>query len=259
MGSRFLIVSGILMLWCALALGDGGPLASDPGPGAGKSFLFTAKKFGIPVLRASIKLDPGLQEQGRQLCRIQAEVRSVGPLGFLFRMNNRFTSIMETDTCSPVRYVKEIDQEGLLIKRKQYRQVILFDPVRKRVVVEGGEEKERQEISVPAETYDPLSMFGRCYLREELHPGREIRMSIFDGVKQRQMVFYSKKEKVKSKLHGEIAAVCLESSTSFSTFGEKEGIIRIWYSLDGKKTPVSMELGLPVGNVRFDLEDGEEE
>jgi hypothetical protein len=125
-------------------------------------------------------------------------------------------------------------------------------------VVEGGEEKGRQEISVPSETYDPLSMFGRCYLREELHPGQEIRMSIFDGMKLRQMVFCSKKEKVKSRLYGEINAVCLESSTSFSTFGEKEGIIRIWYALDGKKTPVSMELSLPVGNVRFDLDDGGE-
>jgi len=28
--------------------------------------------------------------------------------------------------------------------------------------------------------------------------------------------------------------------------------------LDGKKTPISMELSLPVGNVRFDLEDAEE-
>jgi hypothetical protein len=258
MRTKILLVSAMLLCFVAVADTEGNRQVYDPGSGAGKSFLFTARKLGVPILRASIKLAYGLQEEGRPLSRIHAEVRSLNPLGFLFRMNNRFTSVMEADTCSPVRYVKEIDQEGLLIKRKQYHQILTFDPMEKKVVVENGGEREKREIPVPSETYDPLSMFGRCYLKEELHPGQEIRMSIFDGVKLRQMIFHSKKERVKSKHFGEVDAVCLESSTSFSTFGEKEGGIRICYTLDGKKTPISMELSLPVGNVRFDLEDAEE-
>jgi len=245
----------MLSLLGALAHSDGDKPVFDPGPGIGESFLFTARKLGIPILRASIQLDNGLQEQGRQLSRIHAEVRSLNPLGFLFRMNNRFTSTMEADTCLPLRYAKEIDQGGLLISRKQYRQVLTFDPVQRKVVVENGGDKEKREIPVPPETYDPLSMFGRYYLKEELYPGQEIRMSIFDGVKLRPMIFHSRKERVKTGRYGEVDAVCLESSTSFSTFGEKEGVIRIWYTMDGKKTPISMELSLPVGNVKFELEE----
>jgi hypothetical protein len=79
-------------------------------------------------------------------------------------------------------------------------------------------------------------------------------MSIFDGVKLRQMVFHSKREKVKSKMYGEVEAVCLESTTSFSTFGDQEGTIRIWYATHEGKTPISMELDLPVGKVKFELE-----
>ena len=248
----------MLSWFAAVAYTDGNRQVSDPRPGVGKSFLFTARKLGVPILRASIKLAYGLQEEGRPLCQIHAAVRSVSSLGFLFHMNNRFTSIMEADTCSPIRYMKEIDQGGLLIEKKHYTQTLTFDSSQKKVVIENGEEKEKREIPIPSETYDPLSMFGRCYLKEELRPGQEIRMSIFDGVKLRQMIFHSKKERVKSKHFGEVDAVCLESSTSFSTFGEKEGGIRIWYTLDGKKTPISMELSLPVGNVRFDLEDAEE-
>ncbi len=80
-------------------------------------------------------------------------------------------------------------------------------------------------------------------------------MSIFDGMKLRQMVFHSKKEKVKTKMYGEVEGLCLESTTSFSTFGEKEGVIRIWYMMNGEKTPISMELDLPVGSVKFELEE----
>jgi hypothetical protein len=82
-------------------------------------------------------------------------------------------------------------------------------------------------------------------------------MSIFDGVKLREMVFYSRKEKVKSKMYGEVDAVCLESSTSFSTFGEKEGKIRIWYTANREKTPILIELELPIGTIRFELESME--
>ena len=176
------------------------------------------------------------------------------PFGFLFRMNNRFLSTIQAETCSPVQYVKEIDQEGLLVEKKNYFQTFTFDFPNKKVVAERGEKKEREEIPLSSETYDPLSMFARCYLKEEIHPGQSIPMSIFDGVKLREMVFYSKKERVKSTMYGEVDAVCLESSTSFSTFGDKEGRIRIWYTADGKKTPILIELELPIGHVKFELD-----
>jgi hypothetical protein len=125
------------------------------------------------------------------------------------------------------------------------------------VTVEKREKRERQEFPLSSETYDPLSMFAKCYLKEEIHPGQDIRMSIFDGVKMRQMVFYSKKGTVKSELYGEVEVVCLESSTAFSTFEDKEGKIRICYTADGEKTPVLIELELPNGPIQFELESME--
>jgi hypothetical protein len=71
------------------------------------------------------------------------------------------------------------------------------------------------------------------------------------------MSFYSKKGKVKSKMFGEVEAVVLESSTSFSTFDDREGTIRIWYTADGRKIPILIELDLPVGDVTFELESME--
>ena len=50
-------------------------------------------------------------------------------------------------------------------------------------------------------------------------------------------------------------SVCLESTTSFASFEDKEGIIRIWYTNDGNKVPVLMEFDLPVGNVKFELDE----
>ena len=224
--------------------------------GPGRVFLYTAKKFGVPILKASIKIENGSSEEGKPLYRIHASVTSI-PFGFLFRMNNRFLSTVHAETCSPVRYVKEIDQEGLLVEKKNYFQTFTFDFPNKKVVAERGGKKERQEIPLSSETHDPLSMFARCYLKEEIYPGQSMPMAIFDGVKLRQMIFYSRTEKVKSKMYGEVDAVCLESSTPFSSFGDKEGRIRIWYTADGKKTPILIELELPIGHIKFELDSME--
>ena len=245
---------GILLLLATAAYGDGQHQISQPEFGIGKVFEYSATKFGVPFLKATIKIENGSSEEGRSLFRVQAFFHSLQYLGFLFRMNNRFTSTMEAESCSPVRYVKEVDQEGLLIEKKNYLHTLRFDASHNKVVVEkkGGEEK--QEVSLPSGTYDPLSMFARCYLKEELHPGQDITMSIYDGVKVRQLLFRSRKEKVQSKMYGEVEAVRLESSTSFASFGDREGTLRIWYLADGEKTPILIELGLPVGKVKFELE-----
>jgi len=252
----FLLFIGTISGWGFAVYGNEQKQIPEPKPGPGKVFIYVAKKFGVPILKASIKIENGPSEQGIPLYHISASVDSFR-FGFLFRMNNRFRSTVQAETCSPVRYVKEIDQEGLLIEKKHYLQTVTFDYPNKKVVVEKGEKKERQEIPLLSDTYDPLSMFAKCYLKEEIHPGQDIQMSIFDGVKLRQMVFYSKKGKVKSKMYGEVEAVCLESNTSFSSFEDKEGKIRIWYTTHGEKTPILIELELPIGHIEFELESVE--
>jgi hypothetical protein len=222
--------------------------------GSGKVFFYTAKKFGVPILKASLRIENGLSGQGKSFYQVRLQISSVA-LGLLFRMNNRFTSTMEAETCVPVQYVKEIDQEGLFKEKKNYLETLTFDPGRQKVLVEKKGDKEKREVSVPAETFDPLSMFARCYLKEDLPSHQDIRMTVYDGLRLRQMVFQPKQVKIKSKIYGEVEAVRIEAVTSFASFENKEGVIRIWYTNDGKKTPILMELDLPIGSVRFELDE----
>jgi hypothetical protein len=253
LGIGILLFIGVVSGRGFLAYSDERKQIPERPPGPGRIFFYTARKLGVPILRASIKIENGASEEGRPLYQVHASVSSL-QLGFLFRMNNRFLSTVQAETCAPVRYIKEIDQEGFLVQKKNYFQTFTFDFPNKKVVAERGEKKERQEIPLSSEAHDPLSMFARCYLKEEIHPGQSIPMSIFDGVKLREMVFYSKKERVKSKMYGEVEAVYLESSTSFSSFEDREGKIRIWYTADGEKIPILIELELPIGNIKFELE-----
>jgi hypothetical protein len=253
--TQVLLLSTLILLPGPAVYGDGLKPAPESRAGSDKVFRYTAKKFGLPFLHTSIRIHNGLQEQGKMVCQVEASVDSRNYLGFLLRMNNRFISTMEVGSCAPIRYVKVIDQEGLLVKRKRDHQVLTFDHLNQKILVEGTEKQERQEVLLPPKTYDPLSMFAYYYFKKELHPGQDIQMSIYDGIKVRQMVFHSERERVSSNRLGEIEAVRIESTTSFSAFGDKEGLIRIWYAAGGERTPIAMELNLPVGDVKFELEE----
>jgi len=257
LGIRIIFIVGIFLILGSATESSGQDQPFPLPPGQKKVFVYTATKFGVPVFRGTIQMENDSVQQGKSLLQIHASFQSLQYMGPLFRMNNRFTSTIEMDTLSPVRYVKEVNQGGLLIGNKNYVHTVFFDPLHQKVVVEKKEKGEKEEMFLPPSTYDPLSMFARYYLKEELRPGQDIRMSIYDGVKLREMVFHSKKEKIKSKKYGKVETIRLESATSFSTFGDKEGIIRIWYTADGERTPLLIELDLPVGDVKFELESVE--
>jgi hypothetical protein len=242
-----------LLLCCAavpaLARGE-----TDPEQSTGKLFLYTAKRLGIPILKASLYIGNGSSAAKKSIYRIRVEIVSVN-VSLLFRMNNRFTSKFDGNSGFPLEYVKEIDQSGIFIKNKNYIQTLTFDSLHNKVLVEKKGENEKQEVSVPRETFDPLSMFARWYLKEGLPMNQEIRMSIFDGIKVKQIIVNPRLEWIKSNLLGEVEAVCLESSITFTSFEEKEGTLRIWYSHDPKRIPLRMELELPVGKIQFELDE----
>ena len=52
---------------------------------SGKSFLYTAKRFGVPILKATIKIENGSIEHGKPLYQVYANVDSLDYLGLLFR------------------------------------------------------------------------------------------------------------------------------------------------------------------------------
>src|SRR3990172_11506545 len=88
LGIEFLFF-GILFWMGSVAFGYDSRSIPQSRPGLGKMFHYTAKQFGISILRASIGIEHGSSEEKRGVHQVQARVESLN-LGFLLRMNNRF-------------------------------------------------------------------------------------------------------------------------------------------------------------------------
>jgi hypothetical protein len=80
-------------------------------------------------------------------------------------------------------------------------------------------------------------------------------MTIYDGIKLREVTFAARCTEISTPLYGEVKAVCLESEVPFSSLGDQEGTIKIWYTDDERRLPVNITLELPsLGSVEFELE-----
>ena len=218
-----------------------------------RQFTYGAEKFSLRIIEAVITLEKAQSEEGKEGYLVQARVETTGVTNWFFRMHNRFHSRVDARNLSPLRYVKEINQRGIFSGEKKYTSVLTFNQGDNRVVVDGS-----KIIAVPPRTQDPLSFFVKYYIGEEIKTGEAIRMTIYDGIKLRKVIFNTKGESIDTQWCGQVEVVCLESKVPFSSLGGREGIIKIWCTRDRRKVPVRIGLDLPIGMVRFELESFEE-
>lgn len=170
-------------------------------------------------------------------------------------MHNRFRSYVKREGLKPSRYVKEVDQWGIFSRKKCYTDILTFDVKGSKVIVQRLDPPLVREVSVPPQTFDPLAIFLKYFLDEEVGDGNMIKMRIYDGIKLREVIFVAARRELSTPLYGDVKTVCLESKVPFSSLGDREGVIKIWYTDDERRFPVKISLQLPlVGNVEFQLD-----
>jgi hypothetical protein len=240
----------ILVLSCLLLVLSLPSAIARPGlMGSGVRFHYRAHKLGATIIKASLSI-----ERDGPFYVVKVVVDSKGVVRPVFRMHNRFTSYIKDAGLEPSRYIKEVDQKGIFSKKKRYTDTLTFDPANCKVRVERVDPPNVQEISVPPQTYDPLSVFLKFFLETEVLNGQKIVMKIYDGIKLKEITFLAATGEIDTPLYGEVKAISLESKVPFSSLGDKEGVIKIWYTGDERRFPIAMHLKLPsVGNVEFEL------
>jgi hypothetical protein len=247
---RLMIIPIALFLFCALLPPAIGHPAIPGEVEKGISFHYRVQKLGTTIITASLSI-----EREGPLHVVKATVDTTGMIRPFFRMHNRFCSYVKEDGLEPLQYVKEIDQRGIFSRNKRYTDILTFDPGTCTVLVEREDPPDAKEIAVPPHTYDPLAIFLKCFLEAEVEDGNQIEMIIYDGIKLRKVTFAASSTEIPTPLYGEVKAVCLESEVPFSSLGDKEGAIKIWYTDDERRIPVNITLELPsLGSVEFELE-----
>ena len=213
-------------------------------------FHYRVHKLGTTVLTASLSI-----ERDGPFHLVKATVDTTGVTGLFFRMHNRFSSYIKEEGLAPSRYIKEVNQWGIVSKKKRYTDIFTFDPAQDKVLIQRANLPDVQEVTIPPQTYDPLAIFLKCFCESEMTNGRNLEMRIFDGIKVREVTFVATSGEIKTRLYGTVKTICLESKVAFNSFGDKDGVIKIWYTDDTQRLPVQISLELPTfGDVNFELD-----
>jgi hypothetical protein len=244
-----IVIVSLLLLFVSLP----SAIALPSIPGERVRFHYGVHKLGATVLTATLSI-----EQVGPFHLVKAAVDTTGVTRLFFRMHNRFSSYIKEEGFVPSRYIKEVDQWGIVSKKKRYTDILTFDPARGKVLMQHADSPDTQEITIPPQTYDPLAIFLKCFCEAEITNGRTLDMRIYDGIKLREVTFAATPGEITTPLYGAVKAVLLESKVPFNSFGDKEGVIKIWYTNDAQRLPVQISLELPVvGDVDFELENVE--
>jgi hypothetical protein len=240
------VIISVLLFFASLS----SSIAQPSLPGKGLRFHYRVRKLGATVITASLSI-----EQGNPLYLVKAAVDTTGVTGLFFRMHNRFSSYIKEEGLVPSRYIKEINQWGIVSKKKRYTDIFTFDPALGKVLIQHANLPDVEEVPIPPQTYDPLAIFLKCFCELEMTNGRKLEMRIYDGIKIRDVTFIATSGEMRTHLYGTVKTICLESKVAFNSFGDKEGVIKIWYTDDAERLPVQISLELPsLGDVNFELD-----
>jgi hypothetical protein len=170
-------------------------------------------------------------------------------------MHNRFCSYIQEDGLAPWRYIKEIDQRGIFARNKHYTDIFTFNPSNSTVIVERLAPPAVREVAIPDHTYDPLAIFLKYFLEAEMGDGHTIEMRIYNGYEVTEVTFYATYEEIQTPLYGKVKTICLASNFPFSSTDNQNGALKIWYTDDERRFPVTISLEFPtLGIVEFELE-----
>ncbi len=214
----------------------------------GEKLHYTVNWEMIPAGKATFSVLDFSQVDGQKAWHFLLNVRSNRYVDFLFKVRDRHEGFADAAFLQSLLYKKT--QTG-----KDKREVAAVFDWEKSTVTYSNFNSKREPLSIPKETFDPLSAF---YKMRTLDFGnqKEISFPVTDGKKQ----FIQKGEVIKKE------TLTLSSGTwethlvipqvnNFSGVFEKSEnpTVKLWVTADERKIPVRIKVKVFIGSVIFDL------
>jgi hypothetical protein len=179
---------------------------------------------------------------------------SVGMVSRLYRVNNEYTSLLNSRLCAVSTFLKA--NEG----NRQRETRVAFDGERKKASVEERDlvrnTSSTAEIDIRPCEHDVI---GALYqLRAlKLEPGQSVQIPVSDGKKAvLARVEAQERETVKTDL-GKFKTIRYEAFLFNNVLYRRRGRLFVWLTDDDRKLPVQIKVRLPfyIGTVTLQLQD----
>ena len=200
---------------------------------------------------AKIKVQEMVSIGGKSAYHMVGTGQSKGMVDWVFPTTDRYETYMEKNTLLPIRFVRDVNENGYIIKRdiyfnreKNYAKDLEF-------------QKDFKFAKLPADVHDIFSAFyfARALNVENIQEGDVIHIPVFlDHEIFPFKIKFVKRETVKTD-YGKIMCLKFVPVVQEGRVFKDEDDMHLWISDDANHVPIRIQSELIVGSIKIDLKE----
>ncbi|MDE0839940.1 MAG: DUF3108 domain-containing protein [Kiritimatiellae bacterium] len=203
----------------------------------------------IPVGKSRI-ITRWVEKDGKRFISIRFRTRSNSVIRKIYKVDDRFESIIDPETFLPVKFSKKL-HEG----KQRYHQATTFDHVNKVAIWKSFKKNEEKVLDIESDTRDILTSL--YYMRSmKIEEGDHNAFTVMEGEKLYELEVQAHKvERVRTKGFGKVKALKLVPKAKFNGLFVQKGKMTTWGSTDERFVAVRIEGQIPVAKVKIILSE----
>lgn len=250
MRAQIAITAGILALSLSLPTkGSEGPVAPKHPFQVGERLTYDISWLNITAGTAVMEVAGMGGESGRSLAKLVTTAQSGPVITKFFPVDNRVESELDLIALVPEHMIFR-RREG---RKKEDVEYVFHHKEGTVMAVKGG---TSESSSIPAGTQDIISCL--YYVRSALPimPGASLTMNVYHDKKNRKVEVRVEDVETLEGPWGKVSTVRALVIMPFQGLFLNQGNIRVWFTVDDRRTPLRMKAKVVIGSIVADLVDG---
>ena len=188
----------------------------------------------------------------RQFYHVVAIGKTVGPINWFFKVNDRYESYFDKKNTSPYKFIRNINEGGYTKNLSIY-----FDHNLEKAIINNIKTNEKTEKNINANTHDLISII--YYLRRnfnfrDIDDNNEITINTFYDYQNNKMKMKYLLTEVINTTFGKIKCLKIKPYVKSGRIFKKKESLTVWVTADKNRIPIRVKADLAVGAIRVDLE-----
>ena len=220
--------------------------------GSGEWFKFKMSYSGwMKAGEATMKVNEKFLNNKR-VYHVVGKGKTTGPVGWFFKVKDRYESYFDTETGLPYKFVRDINEGGHTKKLE-----IDFDQTNRKAYINNIKKKKKTVEDTEVGVQDMVSAF--YYLRnnyntDSIQTGDEVSLNMFfDSENFKFKLKFLGRETIRTKF-GKVKCLKFRPYVMAGRVFKEEESLTLWVSADENKIPLRLKADLAIGSLRADLE-----
>ena len=188
----------------------------------------------------------------RQFYHVVAIGKTVGPINWFFKVNDRYESYFDKKNTSPYKFIRNINEGGYTKNLSIY-----FDHNLEKAIIHNIKTNKKTEKHISANSHDLISII--YYLRRnfnfrDIDSNNEITINTFFDYQNNKMKMKYLLTEVINTTFGKVKCLKIKPSVQSGRIFKKKESLTVWVTADKNRIPIRVKADLAVGAIRVDLE-----